>query len=165
MRRRARRGHRQHEFGSKASPRPPDCPRPLSVKPRSPQAGAFSLLSQALVSFSYLYVGILAGAAKFSTIKPDAARFCPLRLGDIFQAFPKRIFTLVLCPAILIERFTTDDFTSPSSCWFLSDAIAQMAADRKPILPPNTKQVAQLIITIATISSLTNPFVIHRIAT
>ena len=49
MRRRRRRGHHQHEFGPKASPHPPDA-RLLSVKPRLPQAGAFSFVKAASVA-------------------------------------------------------------------------------------------------------------------
>jgi hypothetical protein len=44
----------------------------------------------------------------------------PLCLGNIFQTFPQRVLsrlTLVLCPARIIERFSTADFTAPLLFW------------------------------------------------
>jgi hypothetical protein len=90
-----------------------------------------------------------------------------LSFGDLSQTFPESILKAdarLLSRKMMTERFGTDDFTSPSSCWFVSDATVKMAAAKKPIHAPNIKQVAQLIITIATTSSFNQTlFVIHRI--
>ena len=48
--------------------------------------------------------------------------------------------------------------------WFLLDAIAQTAPKRKPRLPPNTKQIAQHIITIATTLSLVGHFLYYIVS-
>jgi hypothetical protein len=48
--------------------------------------------------------------------------------------------------------------------WFLLDAIAQTAPKRKPRLPPNTKQIAQHIITMATTLSLVGHFLYYIVS-